>query len=63
MSITYSECVFLALVIPTQCACGISPSLSWPATQYFSTLSHKRRDLRDKVREYKLWVLILSPFV
>ena len=34
----------------------------WPAPllQYFSTLSHKRRDFRKKVTEHKMCVLILS---
>ena len=31
-----------------------------PATQHFSTLSHKRHDFRNKVTEHKMCVLIFS---
>jgi hypothetical protein len=29
------------------------PSVAWLALQYFSTLPHKRRDIREKVIEHK----------
>jgi len=37
-------------------------SVACPAVQYFSTLSHKRHDFREKknIIEYKLRVLIFS---
>ena len=62
MSFTYSECVILTLVIRTRCARAILLlSLVCPATQYVSTLSHKRHDFRKKtVIENKMWVLITS---
>jgi len=31
-----------------QCACAILPSMACPSLQYFSTLSHKRHDFREK---------------
>jgi len=42
MSITYSECVFVALVSQH------APSVACLALQYFSTLSHKWDDFREK---------------
>jgi hypothetical protein len=60
MTITYSECVILALVICKRCACAILLSVVCPAIQYFSTLSHKRHDFRKTVIEDKMWVLITS---
>ena len=38
--------------------CAILPSVACPALQYFSTLSHKRHDFREKVTEHKMCVLI-----
>jgi len=46
-SITYSECLFVALGIQ-ECACAILSSVACPALQYFSTLSHKLLDFRNK---------------
>ena len=43
-----------------QCACAILPSVVCPALQYFSTLSHKLHDFREKVTEHKMCVLIFS---
>ena len=56
---TYSECVFVALVIHEQrmrhiVICGPSGS------KYFSTLYCKRLDFRKRVIEYKTWVLSLK---
>jgi hypothetical protein len=62
VSVTYSECVFVALVI--QHAMRVRrimlPSLACPVGQYFSTLSHERHDFRKKVVEHKVFVLIFS---
>jgi hypothetical protein len=38
----------------------ILPSVTCPAIQYFSTLSHKRHDCREKVNVHKMYVLIFS---
>jgi hypothetical protein len=36
------------------------PSVACLSVQYFSTLSHKRRDIREKVTGHKMCVLIFS---
>jgi hypothetical protein len=62
MSITYSERVFVALVIQHAKRTRrvvLSPVAS-PALQYFSTLSHKRHDLKKKVITHKMCVAIFS---
>jgi len=38
----------------------VFPSVACPALLYFTTLSHKRRDLRKRVVEHKMCVLIFS---
>ena len=65
ISITYSECAFVALVIQyAKCIghiaiCGLPRSTILP---YFFTLSHKRHDFlkKKKVIEHKMYVLIFS---
>jgi len=47
VSITHSECVSVSSS-SMQSACAILLSLSCPALQYFSTLSHKWHDFRGK---------------
>ena len=61
ISITYSECVFVALGIQRGMRCAILLSKACPALQYFSTLSHKRPDFRGGgVIEHKLWAWSFS---
>jgi hypothetical protein len=59
ISITYCECVSVALVI--QHTKRMRRIILWsvvcPAVPYISTLSHKRHDFRKKVIEYKMCVL------
>ena len=62
ITITYSECVFVALVIehPKSMHRIILPSVARPILPHFSKLSHKRHDLLDEVTEHKMCVLIFS---
>jgi len=46
-SIIYSQCVSVALVIQHETRILIIlSSVAWPGAPYFSTLSHKRHDIR-----------------
>jgi hypothetical protein len=66
ISITYSECVFLALVIQHVKCMGriILSSVAWPAVQYFPTLSHNRDDFRGGggITEHKMCCNFLYNF-
>jgi len=57
-SITYSEYASVALGIQHEYACTILSSMACPALQYFSTLSHKRHDFREK-KNYCTWNCVL----
>jgi hypothetical protein len=57
---TYSECVSVALGIQHAMGMRQLSFVACPALLYFSTLSHKPRDFREKVIEYKICVLIFS---
>jgi hypothetical protein len=64
ISITYSECVSVALVIrDTKRMRRITlSSLACLAVRYFSTLSHKRYDFRKNATEYKMCFDFLYNF-
>ena len=65
ISVTYSECVFLALVAKHVMCMNhfMLSSVSCMALRYFSTLSHKWYDSRGKVVEQKMCILPLSTLV
>ena len=68
MSITYSECVIVALVIQhaTRMHHVVLSSLACPNLHFFPPTSHKRKDFskkKKKVTEHKMCVLILSTIL
>jgi hypothetical protein len=54
INVRHSECVFVALVTQhaMQCACALLSSVAGPAVHYFSTLSDKRQDFRERGKCY-----------
>ena len=60
ISVTYSVCVFVASFIQNakRMCRVILPSVTCLAVQDFSTLSHERQDVREKVIERKICVLV-----
>jgi hypothetical protein len=62
ISITYSECVSVALIIQhAKCMRHILlPSVACLALPYIPTLSHKWHDFRKNNIEHKMFVLIFS---
>jgi hypothetical protein len=53
VTVTYSECVSIALVIQhAKCMRCIISYVACLALPYFSTLSHKRNDFRKKLLYY-----------
>jgi hypothetical protein len=60
ISITYSEYVFVVLGIQNVVRMRHIVIVACPAIQYFSALSHKRKDFRGKkITERKMYVIIL----
>jgi hypothetical protein len=62
ISITYSECVSVALVIQhaKRMRCIIFSAVACLVLPYFSALSHKQHDFGKRVIEHKMSVLIFS---
>jgi hypothetical protein len=60
VSITYCECVFVALGIQHAMRMRHIVICGRPILQNISTLSHKRHDFRRKVAEHKMCVSIFS---
>ena len=62
MSITYFECVFVALGIQHEkhTHCIILSAVASLVVSYFTALSQKRRDFRRKIIEHKMCVSIFS---
>jgi len=65
MSITYSECVSVALFIQhaKRMRRIVLSSVACPVLPHFSTLSHKRQDIRHKATEHKMCVFISSKIL
>jgi len=62
ISITYSERVFVGLVIQSAKRMRriLLSSVACQSLQYFSTLSHKPHDFPRKIMEHKMRVLVFS---
>jgi hypothetical protein len=63
MSVTYSECVSVALRIQHEKRMRRIISISVACLLYFSTLFSKRHDFREKVLGHQICVLIFSTTV
>jgi len=65
VSITYSECVSVALICQlSKCLCRIMvSSVACPTLPHFFTLSHKRHDFRKKNMENVMSVLMFSKTI
>jgi len=60
MNVTYSQCVSEAIVIQHTMCMLIIHSAASLAPPYFSTLLHKRHEVRKNVTEHKICALTLS---
>ena len=60
ISITYSQCVFVALRIEHAMCMRHIVILACPALLYFSTLSHKRHGFLSNVIKYTIGIIIFS---
>jgi hypothetical protein len=63
ISITYSGCVSVALIIQRakRIRSIVMSSPAWPVLQYFSTLSHKQHDIIYNYTYYRD-ILLCTPF-
>jgi len=59
-SVTYLECVSVAVLSSMQCACAVLLSVASLALPYFPTVSHKWHDFQKKFTELETCVLIFS---
>ena len=60
MCVCVCVCVSVGSLSSMQCMCRIMSFVACLTLPYFSTLPHKRDDLRGKLIEHKMYVLIFS---